>query len=92
MKEVDFQEKEIRFYLNGQPVSAAAGQTIAAALLADGRRILRRTPGSNASRAIFCGIGICFDCLVTVDDQPHVRACITPVQPGMRVHLELEQP
>ncbi len=59
---------------------------MAAALLAAGLRVWRHTP-SGAPRGIFCGMGVCFDCLVTVDDLADQRACVTPVRPGMQVQL-----
>lgn len=71
--------------LDGQPVQAYAGESVAAVLLANGRRVLRHTDKSGAPRGVFCGIGVCFDCLVTVDGVPNVRACMTPVRQGMIV-------
>ncbi len=68
--------------VDGEPVPAYPGETIATALLAAGQRTFRRTDHA-APRGLFCGMGICFDCLVTVDGQPDVRACMTAVQPGM---------
>lgn len=74
----------VQLEVDGEPVQAYEGETVAAALLAAGRPIFRHTP-KGQPRGIFCGIGICFDCLVTVDGQPNVRACITPVRQGMIV-------
>jgi predicted molibdopterin-dependent oxidoreductase YjgC len=74
--------------VDGAPIPARAGQTIAAALLAAGVRVWRKTP-SGAPRGIFCGMGVCFDCLVTVDGLADQRACITPVRPGMQVELAM---
>ena len=71
--------------VDGQAVEASAGETVAAVLLAVGRRGFRYTDKGHAPRGLFCGMGICFDCLVTVDGVPNVRACLTPVQPGMVV-------
>ena len=51
------------------------GQTIAGVLLATGRSAWRRTSRASAPRGLFCGIGVCFDCLVTVNGDPDVRAC-----------------
>lgn len=64
------------FTFDGEPVACADGQTIAAALVADGRLVLRRT-ASGAPRGMFCGIGACFDCLVEVNGRAGVRACLT---------------
>jgi predicted molibdopterin-dependent oxidoreductase YjgC len=71
--------------VDGQPVEAYAGETVAAVLLAVGRRSFRHTDKGHVPRGLFCGMGICFDCLVTVDGVPNVRACMTPVQTGMVV-------
>ena len=46
--------------------------------------VFRHTP-TGAPRGIFCGMGVCFDCLVTVDGLAEQRACMTPVRRGMRV-------
>jgi predicted molibdopterin-dependent oxidoreductase YjgC len=64
----------MRITVDEEPLTAEAGQTIAGALLAAGRRSWRRAP-SGAPRGVFCGIGVCFDCLVTVNGVRDVRAC-----------------
>jgi predicted molibdopterin-dependent oxidoreductase YjgC len=74
--------------VDGQPVEAFAGETVAAVLLALGHRSFRHTDKEHAPRGLFCGMGICFDCLVTIDGVPNVRACMTPVQAGMVVTTE----
>lgn len=76
----------IVFYVNGAPVRARAGQSVAAALAAEDRIALRRTRG-GALRGVFCGMGVCYDCLVTVDGRANERACLTTVREGMRVEL-----
>lgn len=58
------------------------GQTIAAVLFAAGVRAWRTTRVDGRPRGIFCGIGACFDCLVTVNGVSSVRACITEARPG----------
>jgi predicted molibdopterin-dependent oxidoreductase YjgC len=75
----------IRLMVDGQPIPAYEGETIAAALLAAGRRTFRHTIPGGEPRGVFCGIGICFDCLVTLDGTQTVRACVTPVRDGMQV-------
>lgn len=70
--------------LDGVPLPAYLGETVAGALLASGRRAWRYT-GHGQPRGLFCGIGLCFDCLVTVNGTPNVRACLTPVAAGMVV-------
>ena len=71
---------KIRFELDGEPVIAYEGETIAAALLALGIRTFRLSPKEKEPRGLHCGMGVCFDCIVTVNDQLNVRACMTPVE------------
>ncbi|USV22554.1 (2Fe-2S)-binding protein [Pseudomonas aeruginosa] len=66
-------------HLNGQPVAAAAGETVLNVLNAVGLRRLARNDHGQASGA-FCGMGVCHCCLVA--------ACQTVVRPGMRVETE----
>ena len=73
--------------LDGVPLQAYLGETIAGALLANGRRAWRHTDVGEP-RGLFCGMGICFDCVVTVDGIAGVRACLTPVAEGMVVETE----
>jgi sarcosine oxidase, subunit alpha len=70
---------------NGEPLQAYLGDVLAAALLAHGIRALRTTGRDEAPRGLYCGIGHCFECQVTVDGRSGVRACLTPVRDGMRV-------
>lgn len=75
----------VRFTFDGDVVVACEGETIAAALLASGRRIIRRTPRSGAPRGLFCSMGVCFDCVVTINGGSGVRACVVPVTEGLIV-------
>ena len=74
--------------VDGDPVQAFPGETVATVLLAAGRQTFRHTDHLHAPRGLFCGMGVCFDCLVTVDGRPNVRACMTPVQSGMTIETE----
>ena len=76
---------EISF--EGRAVAAFEGETVAAALTAAGIRTLR-TDDRGEPRGVFCGMGVCFDCLVRIDGRPNQRACMTKVAPGMRVEPE----
>ena len=76
--------------VNGAPVSAYPGETLAGVLLAAEISIFRKTVESGASRGQFCGMGVCYDCLVEVDGQGSLRACMTPAMPGMCVTIPHE--
>jgi aerobic-type carbon monoxide dehydrogenase small subunit (CoxS/CutS family) len=75
--------------VDGQPVAAYPGETLATVLIAAGLRPFRRTLLLGQLRALYCGMGLCFDCLVTVNGRPNIRACLTRAQPGDRVQRQL---
>lgn len=70
--------------MDGEMFNANAGESIAAALVASGKLELKRDK-SGAPRGLFCGMGACFDCQVSVDGGPAQRACLTKVHPGMKI-------
>ena len=70
--------------LEGRAVQAHAGETAATLLLAEGH-VATRSTVSGQARGVFCGMGVCFDCLVVVDGVPNTRACTTFVAEGMQV-------
>jgi predicted molibdopterin-dependent oxidoreductase YjgC len=70
------------FEFDGSPVPFVEGQTVGAALWAHGIRSWRTTRFGGRPRGLFCGIGICFDCLVVVNGRPNQRACLTEVRDG----------
>jgi hypothetical protein len=76
------------FAFDGRPVPFQTGQTVGAALIAGGVRSWRTTRRQHRPRGIFCGIGLCFDCLVTVDGDPNVRACVVLARPGLQVRSQ----
>ena len=78
----------IELVVDGATLSAFEGETVAAAILAAGRRLLRQTARRGEPRGIYCGIGVCFDCVMTIDGRPNVRACQTPARAGMRVESQ----
>ena len=67
----------------GRTLQARDGQSVAAALTAAGVRSWRTTRRGARPRGLFCGIGACFDCLLTIDGRPAQRACLVPVRDGM---------
>jgi NADPH-dependent 2,4-dienoyl-CoA reductase/sulfur reductase-like enzyme len=74
----------VSIQFEGQEIPALAGETVAAALSAAGILAYRTTAG-GAPRGLYCGIGACFDCVVTVDGQTGRRACLEKVRDGMVV-------
>jgi predicted molibdopterin-dependent oxidoreductase YjgC len=80
--------KRVTLWVDGQPIEALEGEPIAAALLAAGHKVFRLTPKRHEPRGVFCAIGRCTDCAMTVDGRPNVRTCITPVVDGMQVETQ----
>jgi predicted molibdopterin-dependent oxidoreductase YjgC len=72
------------FTVDGDEVAASPRQSIAAALLTEGRSVLRHGP-AGGPRGLYCGIGACFECRVHVEGRGVVLSCVTPVEAGMRI-------
>ena len=73
----------IRF--DGRELTGVQGQTLAGVLLANGIESWRTTAAGDRPRGLFCGIGICYDCVVTVNGRRDVRACQQPAADGDQV-------
>jgi aerobic-type carbon monoxide dehydrogenase small subunit (CoxS/CutS family) len=70
--------------IDGKPFDAPENATAAAALLTAGQTTFRRSV-SGEPRAPLCGMGICFECRVTIDGHAHARSCQIPVRDGMEI-------
>jgi sarcosine oxidase subunit alpha len=80
----------VMIWVNGRKVSAFKGELLHAVLLNAGFRKLRKSVSQREQRGFFCGMGVCYECLVTVNGIPRTRACVTPVEAGMRVEIDAE--
>lgn len=78
-------EKEISFYFNGKLLRAREGQTIAAALMANGIKKFGISRKLQQSRGVFCANGRCCSCFVSVNDLDHVLSCMNLVEEDMKV-------
>ena len=86
---LEFEKKEkVTFTFNGEPVEAYAGETVAAALHAAGYRELSHSPELGHPRGLFCAIGNCSSCFMTVDGVPNVRVCVLEAAEGMKVESQ----
>lgn len=75
-------QTEIAF--EGAPVPGRIGESLASALAGAGQLVMRNT-ARGSERGVFCGMGVCRDCLVDIGEQRNIRACMTQVEPGMVV-------
>ena len=82
------QRAPVEIFVAGSSVVAREGDTVSAALLASGLDVRRKTAVSGAARLPYCMMGVCFECLVTVDGVGNRQGCLVPVQPGMRIELQ----
>lgn len=77
--------------VDGQAVTAYSGETVATALLASGFNTFQHAQEGNQPSRIFCSMGVCMQCLVTVDDQPSCRACQTLAKANMKVETHHDE-
>nr|WP_092068111.1 (2Fe-2S)-binding protein [Dendrosporobacter quercicolus]NSL46947.1 (2Fe-2S)-binding protein [Dendrosporobacter quercicolus DSM 1736]SDL70121.1 2Fe-2S iron-sulfur cluster binding domain-containing protein [Dendrosporobacter quercicolus] len=86
---LQFTNKEmVGFTFNGQPLTGVAGEPIAAALHAAEIKVLRHSQHHHRPRGLFCAIGNCSSCLMTVDGVPNVRVCVEPLRANMAVQTQ----
>jgi hypothetical protein len=84
----DHQGDLVTFTFDGMPLTALKGDTVATALLAAGVTRFRTTPVSGSERGPYCMMGVCFDCLVTIDGVGNRQGCLVPVSPGMKIEVQ----
>ena len=77
-----------RMTLDGETVTAQAGTSVAAAIIAHSGDASRIT-GKGAARTPFCMMGVCFDCLIEVDGHPNVQSCMITVRDGMVLRRQI---
>ena len=88
-KRLDDTGTAVTLKVDGQPIRACAGDTVAAAMLSAGLDYCRTTPVTGAPRAPYCLMGVCFDCLVTIDGVGSRQGCLVPVREGMAVETQI---
>lgn len=75
----------VTIFIDGRPVAAELGESVAAVLLRQQEGWSRTTPVSQSPRAPYCMMGVCFECLVEIDGVPARQSCLIPVREGMVV-------
>jgi aerobic-type carbon monoxide dehydrogenase small subunit (CoxS/CutS family) len=74
----------LQLFINGKPLRVEQGTAVAAAILIAGEPAFRRSV-SGEPRGPLCGMGICFECRVTIDGLAHARSCQILCREGMKV-------
>ena len=80
--------RKVAISVDGKEMQAFEGEPIAAVLMANGIRVFRKTRKRGEPRGVFCAIGRCTDCIMTVDGVSNVRTCVTMVKEGMEIRTE----
>ncbi|SMF77076.1 2Fe-2S iron-sulfur cluster binding domain-containing protein [Tistlia consotensis] len=78
----------VRFTFDGREMTGRAGDSLAAALLANGVLQFRESAVSRQPRGPFCLMGVCFECLVEIDGVANWQACMVPLAEGMTVRSQ----
>jgi sarcosine oxidase subunit alpha len=81
-------KEKINIHVNGEKIPAFKGETVLAALIAAGFKSLKRSAVLKEKRAPLCGMGVCFECIVTINGIPNKRACMTEVENRMEILLD----
>lgn len=84
--------KTVSITIDGVKVSVPSGITVTAAVMEAGHPYIRTTPLSGQERSGYCQMGVCFECLVTIDDVPNQQGCLVKVYEGMRVDRQHAAP
>ena len=84
--------RSFNIFVNNRPVKVIEGETLAAALWANGFISLGHNPKTGSNRGLYCGIGHCYECRVTVDGMEDIRSCLVRTREGMRVSFQGPDP
>lgn len=85
----DIAAAPIRFTFDGLPLHGRQGDSVATALLGEGVSTCRTTTVSATARGPYCLMGVCFDCLVTIDGSSNRQSCLVKLVEGMRVQTQV---
>ena len=77
----------MKVFVNRLEIEAIESENVGTFLLKRRQQVLRKTRFEDNPRGMFCGIGVCFDCIVTIDGIANQRACITQLRDGMRIEV-----
>ncbi len=83
-------DKTVTIFIDGEKVVVPANASAAAALLMQNDSTFRLSPVTGEPRAPFCMIGNCYECLVTIDDQPNQQGCLVEVEDQMKIRRQTE--
>jgi sarcosine oxidase subunit alpha len=77
--------ESVTILINGRKTTCCRGESVHAVLLAAGHRQLRNSKTGGGARGVFCGMGVCYECMVTINGVSNQRACMIDVEDGMEI-------
>lgn len=80
--------RTVKFTFDGKMLDGCEGEPIAAALHANGVRVLGHSHEKGRPRGFYCAIGNCSSCNMTVNGEANVRVCVEPLKDGMTVETQ----
>lgn len=86
-----FKKKGIVFYFNGIQLNGKEDDMIAYALYDNGVKVLSESPKLKRSRGLYCGIGTCGSCKMSVNGIDNVITCITKVEEKMEIFVQVDK-
>jgi 2Fe-2S iron-sulfur cluster protein len=81
----EFPAEILTIYIDGAPVQADSGESVAAVLLRQEDPWSRLTPDTCSRRAPYCMMGVCFECVAEIEAGRSVQTCLTPAREGLRI-------
>ena len=82
--------KNLEVTINGKKVQAFEGELVSTVLMEEGLSVFHRKEKTDRPSGLYCGMGVCYECLVRVDGVDNVRACQTLVQDQMVIETRPE--
>lgn len=88
-RKIDASRETLTVFIDGSPVRAGPNESVAGVILRQQEIWSRRTPLSHSPRTAFCMMGVCFECLVTIDGKSSQQGCLTRVRDGMQIERQV---
>jgi hydrogen cyanide synthase HcnA len=79
------QQVAVTVYVDNEVIVAYPGETVASVLIVSGREVFFQPEETYSSSRLYCNMGTCMQCLVTINQRPRRRACQTYIEPDMRI-------
>lgn len=85
-RSIQHDQKTLTVFVNDKPCTATVGEMMASVLLRENITATHRSP-QGQPRGPYCMMGVCYDCMITLEDGRNEQACLTPAQEGLKIYL-----